>query len=282
MSFFDFFKSLFKPKVVIKEVEVIKEIKIPKPIDPKIEKYKEYWNNKHPHKILYYKGRGYLQGYEPDNELNNIVIPARTPLQMFCQPNDPKTIQILKDNNLLCKDPLKCDNLIFEIYKFTRKDFVYNSDQNTVGLNEYWLYPWEMRQYPIDRGHDCDDYANQLASYLIASGIPNWRVRIVCGFTYSGYGHSTVYVLLDDMKTWIHTNSTSMIPANVNSIYNEWFTQWNDENPNDIDIDPNNVWFSFNNEFAWETFDGESGLVLSEKHRNKFEIELNGETKLIR
>lgn len=97
----------------------------------------------------------------------------------------------------------------------------------------------------------CDDWSAELASYLIAAGVPNWRVRMVVGDTFNGGGHSTVYVLRDDLRTWRHVDSTMMIGGNVTSLDHMMFNT-------NTGMSIKTVWCSFNNEYAWRRFDGQT------------------------
>ena len=77
--------------------------------------------------------------------------------------------------------------------------YKYQEDPDQFKTDDVWLFPYELRKTGLG---DCEDWAIELASYLIAAGVPNWRVRVVIGVTYNGGGHATVYILRDDLQTF--------------------------------------------------------------------------------
>lgn len=220
------------------------------------EQAKEYWNNKYDKKLIVTAFRDRMvheitPGNDPKKKL---------PIQLYITPNDPVIIQDLKDNNLMVQDIYNCNDDIFRIYNHSRtkkiNPYNYESDSEVTGLNDYWMFPWELRQF--GKG-DCDDWAAELASYYIAAGVPNWRVRVTVGNTYTGQGHSTVYVLMDDLKTWRHTNSTGWaIRSGDMSLNNGVFNL-------DRGLAIKSVWYSFNNEFSWRSFNGEPSQEFLER-----------------
>jgi len=224
---------------------IMKPFDIPK-VDESIDYFKNYWNTKH--EIRNYTARsGHLIGTNYS---------AHKPVQLLITPNDPIIVKDVKDNDLLVQDGSCCDQSIFKIYNHTRtkkiNPYNYDSDTEVTGLAEYWMEPWELRQF--GKG-DCDDWASELASYLICAGVPNWRVRIVIGKTFGGIGHATVYVLKDDMKTWRHINSTGWaVRSGEMSLDNTVF---------DLErgLAIETVWFSFNNEFSWRTWNGDTSDI---------------------
>lgn len=110
-----------------------------------------------------------------------------------------------------------------------------------------------LPQYDIIT-RQCDDFGNELASYLIAAGVPGFRVRCAAGNCrgYNGCGHLTTYVLADDMKTWIHCNST-MPPKMLKARKLSDLPTSKDEK--DL-IGLKKVWFSYNDQHAWSSFEG--------------------------
>jgi len=220
-----------------KELELVKQT-IPEP-EPE---EKEYWNTKRPQADIYYKGR--TLPLTKDMIENDVKV--------FITPRDSKIQYDIKKYSLKIVDVKKCNAQILKIYKHTRtkqiNPYKYKYDNQSFGIGEYWMFPFELRAMGAG---DCDDWSHELVSYLIGAGIPNWRVRVVCGTTYSGFGHSTVYVLADDLKTWKHLNSTTPISMISQS---DLMQMPNSNTPSDT-IGIKNVWFSFNNEFAWHTFE---------------------------
>ena len=197
-----------------------------------------YWNNKREMKDITYKGR-----HLP---LTKKMIDV--PVQCFIQTNDPVIISKINDANLRVINPYNCNSEIMNIYKYTRRNFLYQSDDKTSGVNEYWFLPFELR---AKKAGDCDDWGTQLASYLITAGVPSYRVRCVCGKTNTGFGHYTVYVLADDQKTWYHLNSTT----SITSIRGKRLTQMPKSNNKADRMGIKEVWFSFNDKYAWNEFE---------------------------
>lgn len=120
--------------------------------------------------------------------------------------------------------------------------------------------------------HNCEDYSHLIASFLIAAGVPRWRVRVTYGYINKGdYGHSTVYVLGDDLETWYHLNSTS---PHYNRDKLSDYPEFGDES-DDIGIDPDRVWGSFNDKFAWMQLENRKSEKDYKKHSisNKVVIE---------
>jgi len=204
----------------------------------------KYWNEKRPYANVKYAGR-----YLPmSNKKISIPVPLYvTPLDFEIQ-ND------INANGLRVKNPKSCNKDIVKIYLHTRtkpsNPYRYQYDKDNVGVPELWFFPFELR---FAKKGDCDDWGNELASYLIAAGVPEFRVRCVVGNTWSGDGHHTVYVLADDLKTWYHLNSTTGIKNITQKTLEEFPTSNDSENK----IGIKDVWFSFNNRYAWNQFETE-------------------------
>lgn len=200
----------------------------------------DYWNNKHTKKLIVYNGR-----YFP--MLNTKI---GCPVQLFVMPNDSIIIEDIQASNLGIQDPTKCNADILKIYKHIMSKFAYQYDSIAEKVPELWLFPFERRTVPAA---DCEDWSHEIASYYIAAGVPAWRVRCVAGTTFGGEGHCTVYVLLDDLKTWKHTNSTT--PYSIVRLYNDLTGLPNSGDSTDK-IGIMSVWFSYNNRYSWMDFEG--------------------------
>jgi hypothetical protein len=234
-----------------KQASLLKEIEALKAELYKFEKLEELKavadqvNNNHAKVTVTYTGRTF------PNSSKEMDIP----LQMFVTAQDPVMKEHIRTNNLFVTDPAKCNDKIYNIYRFTRNNpnnpYRYKSDQIVIGFPEFWMFPFELRY--AHQG-DCDDWGNELASYLIIAGVPRFRVRCVAG-TIRGYqheGHLTVYVLADDLKTWYHLNSTTP-PYQLSQKKLEEFPTSKDQT--DL-IGIQNIWFSYNDEYAWSDFEG--------------------------
>jgi hypothetical protein len=218
---------------------------------------KQYWENRHPKADIVYNGRPL-----PFQKTN-----IEVPVQLFIQPSDFVIKNDIIKNDLMVKDIYSCNETILNIYKHTRtkplNPYRYDYDDAQFGIPELWLFPFELRN--AKKG-DCDDWGNELASYYIAAGVPNWRVRCVAGTTWSNEGHLTVYVLADDLKTWVHTNSTNPI-ALIN--YAKDLMELPKSNDSNDKIGIEKVWFSYNNESAWHEFEGsktEKFILIKKKY----------------
>jgi len=243
---------------LLKENKVLKEGGIPEhPMET-------YWNNKHPQANIYYIGRPSL--VRPDEN-------QRVDVKLMLTPTDFVIHSWLKSKKLYVKDPLHIDSFLPELYYQHQKSWFHyvHDGKNTLGHGEYWMYPYELREKrQANAGGDCDDYAISLVSHYIAAGVPEWRVRVVVGGT-TGHlgGHATTYVLSDDLKTWHHFNSTSL-----NRFLHITDAPKFGDKSDSIGIDPNNVWFSFNNKHAWHQFETNASRAdFNKEGKRLFKIE---------
>ncbi|MBT3315940.1 MAG: hypothetical protein HN390_15140 [Anaerolineae bacterium] len=209
------------------------------------EKYgKEYWNNRIQKAHIRFKARR-LPGYNKQFEVD---------VRQMITINDSIIYEDLKKHSLLVRDLEICDEDIYRIYHHSRvkriNPYRYEYDEKIFGC-EFFMYPYELRT--LHKG-DCDDWGIELASYLITAGIPEWRIRCVVGNTFGGGGHLTVYVLDDQLSNWYHLNSTTAWPSVIKKGYGKLsdFPKANDSNDK---IGIKDVWFSFNNLYAWHAFE---------------------------
>jgi len=166
----------------------------------------------------------------------------------FLMVNDWTIREVLMENNLFVKDPLNCNAGIYAIYRYHQATINYQTDLEQFGVEEYWLYPYESIANGV-RG-DCDDFAVLLATFYLAAGVPEHRVRCVVGKSNAGYDHGTVYVL-SDAGIWTHTDSTGMSYGATLADFKAF------GDPTDgpgISV----PWYSFNNKNIWEGFDNET------------------------
>lgn len=197
-----------------------------------------YWNAKKPEATILYRGR----------TLPTTTYRIDIDVRSFITPSDPWIMEDVKSNDLLISDINNCDTKIVEIYKFIQEQYYnYEFDSKQFGVPELWMFPFELTatsDYGAEntRKGDCDDWGIYIASYLIAAGVPYWRVRCVVGTTWSGFGHLTVYVLDDTLKTWRHINSTTPSSALLKQSKLTDFPRSNDP---DDSIGIRDVWFSF-------------------------------------
>jgi len=203
----------------------------------------KYWNEKRPYADVSYAGR-----FLPMSSTKKISIPV----QLYVTPNDTDIVNDINANELRVENPLSCNDDILRIYLHTRtkplNPYRYSYDTDNLGVPELWFFPFELR---FAKKGDCDDWGNELASYLISAGVPRFRVRCVVGNTWGGGGHHTVYVLGDDLKTWYHINSTT----GISGIRGKTLEEFPTSNDPDDTIGIKDVWFSFNDKHAWNEFE---------------------------
>lgn len=219
--------------------ELKKRVKDLQEIDSDLPKYRDKWNSKHSR-----KGVKYRRPVWSGDELGSYNVPVVN----FITPHDPEIENALLDEGLSIDNPLEANEIIPEIYHLAKEHYDYEYDSHNLGWVEFWQFPFETR---INDG-DCEDWAHVIASFLIAAGLPSFRVRVVAGGTLDeDYGgHSTVYVLADDMETWYHLNSTSPEQHHDNlTEYPEWGVN------EGLNIDPNDVWVAFNDKNSWQDFE---------------------------
>ena len=168
-------------------------------------------------------------------------------VRQFLTPDDPRIKEWVKNAGVAIQDLWKCNDTIARIYSADRKGFSYEYDKQQFGVDELWLYPWET----LTLGHgDCDDWANLLATRLLAAGLPPQRLRVVAGYTNGKIGgHCTVYVLGDDFKTWYHLNSTG---------YKTHRKLEDFPTSKDLDdkfgVSGKHIWFAYSKHKAWHEF----------------------------
>jgi hypothetical protein len=216
---------------------------------------RDYWNNRVPKADITWLSRRIpvLDDYP------NTYTLAEADVRQFITPNDCVIRGDLENHALMVENPDQCNEDMYRIYLHSRtKDinpYYYEYDDLTFGC-EYFMYPYELRTL---RKGDCDDWGIELASYLICAGVPEWRVRCVVGDTYGGGGHLTVYVLADDLTNWYHLNSTT--PMWVIDWY-QWskLTDFPKANDSYDYYGIEHVWFSFNNVYAWNSFESHASI----------------------
>jgi len=212
------------------------------PDDEELNSQAKFWNNRKLKAVILYSARPVFGGRER----------VDWPVQYFINPNDPVIKFELEMNKLMVKNPFNCDDDIVKIYKYVRTNpslpYVYSQDVNQFYVNEVWMFPPEMR---VLKQGDCDDWAGLLCSYLIAAGVPSYRVRFTAGTTNDGQGHATVYVLMDDHKRWKHINSTAPFANPLPDVL-DLYPSSNDANDK---LGIHDCWFSFNDKNSWAEFE---------------------------
>lgn len=219
--------------------------------DPTVPHDEEWWDTRVPAADIFWTARLF-----PGTTNQRLKLDVR----QLVTDNDCEIHNDLTANALMVKNPEECNVDIFRIYKHSRlkeiNPYHYQYDEQIFGC-ELFMYPYELR---ASQKGDCDDWGIELASYLITAGVPAWRVRCVAGWCRGGGGHLTVYVLGDDKKTWYHINSTTgweIVKARGWERLEDFPTSRTEEDT----IGIGEVWFSFNNRFAWHQFETENSLA---------------------
>ena len=158
--------------------------------------------------------------------------------------------QQLVDADLMIKDLEDIDSLVPEIYKLAKKKYKYINDTD-YGFGEHWLFPWEL-DIALSKGigGDCEDYSHKIVTFMRIAGVPGDRVFSSCGYTRSGFGHSTVYVR-DSTNQWRHLNSTR--PNFLRDDLRNY--PWNCDDNDKIGIHPFKFWHSANDLISISKFE---------------------------
>jgi len=165
----------------------------------------------------------------------------------FITPQDNRIQGWVENRKLEIKDPWNCNDQIIKLYREDRKTLKYTRDTTQFGISEMWLYPHEL--LALGKG-DCEDYAHLLASRMIAAGLPPQRIRVVAGLVNSRQGgHSTIYILNDNLKTWHHFNSTGSYKGKHFKDY-----PTSKDTTDRMGIHGAHTWLSYDNQRAYSTF----------------------------
>ncbi len=153
-----------------------------------IQSAEEYWTNKHPKIVQFYKGR-YLAG-----EKHGLVVDIRH----FLTQRDGILDSVLANEIFANTGPLSrmgFDNRMDEIrswvirgrwkkdYEFAsgkgRRVLEYVGDDKTRGVPDFWQYHYETLRTGVG---DCEDGAILIGCLALCAGIPVWRVRFTAGW----------------------------------------------------------------------------------------------------
>lgn len=208
----------------------------------------KFWNNKYPKANIQYTGRTW--GTSKD------MIPID--VRLLITPQDYHIHDILEEESLYVNGT-DYDKAVIKIYKWIKNNYYrYVYDKNNYGVSEFWEFPFEImerKDKDVDAAFDCDSWANFMASFYVAAGVPEWKVRVVVGTSQLG-GHSTVYVHSDDTNKFHHLNSTYGNDWIKNTKISDYPTTDDAETTDKIGI--KGVWFSFNNLYSWNKFSSEA------------------------
>lgn len=240
-----------------------KNQEIEKQLEPFLPSAEEtFWNNKYPKTSALYRGRTW------GTSKSMIDIDVR----LLVTPQDKQIHDILEKNDLYIKNK-NYEEGVVKIYNWIREKYYnYTYDIDNYGVGEYWEFPFELIQKKILSGKvsvDCDSWANFQASFYIAAGVPEWKVRIVIGSCQIG-GHSTVYVHSDVDNKYHHLNSTYGNSKTKTKI--SQFPTTNEAETTDK-LGIKDVWFSFNSKYVWSKFTSEAKESFKKESQDLFKID---------
>ena len=187
----------------------------------------EYWNSKWPKSDITYLSR----------PLPNKQVTVNWDVRNFVWSNSSQ----LKD--IITKNDLKGDNThktALNCLKWVLQNIKYTHDNVEQGIPEFWLFPCETLKL---RKGDCEDGAILLASLMLNTGIPSYRIKLCAGYVdHQGTktGHAYVIFLRDDdtwcVLDWCYWPSLASIESRKQ--------HQDEENYEDI-------WWTCNNEYGW-------------------------------
>ena len=125
----------------------------------------EYWNIKWETAPIIYTARA-LRGESYKKQIDADV-------KIFIKNNDAILHYVISHAGLHRKT---ANETAWVIQKFVCEFLKYIGDDESVDCPEFWQFPFESIQSEIG---DCEDGAILIASLLINSGIPSWRVKVV-------------------------------------------------------------------------------------------------------
>lgn len=208
------------------------------------------------------------------NGRKGVIGSANIPVSVinFIQPDDMEVRKLVQGFTDEYSD---VEERSVAVYKMIGKSFDYMFDSQIANSAEFWMFPYEL----IDlikkkKGGDCDDWANLIASCIIAAGMPEYRVRVAVGFCQFGY-HSTVYVYSRSDKKWHHLNSTYGNDENMIKL-----TEYPTTDDGKNGTDPMGLYqtdLSFNNKYSWTELSSQSRAMRS----RGIKVEENGFTQAL-
>ena len=234
-----------------------------KQLEDKKDSLADFWNSKYPVANIEYNGRTF------GTSTKMIPIDVR----LLVTPQDFHIHEILKANNLYYKSG-SIDDQIVKVYHFIKKTYYkYVYDKDNYGITEYWEFPYEVlealkKKYAT--GFDCDSWASLIVSFVIASGVPEWKARVVVGNSVAG-GHSTCYFHCDKTNKFHHLNSTMGGKSSYLKLEEYPITSDAGEGGKDT-LGIYNVWLSYNNLFSWHKFTSQARTDFKEKNGKEFFI----------
>ena len=219
------------------KIEDLKDkLKEMKEKEKKAKELENLLNSKYPKKTVLYKGR-----YTINKGWRKVDV-----RDFFINPNSYELQETLKKIGI--KKNESDDRKAEKIQKWVVRNIRYVSDKANFGLPEYWMYPQETLTY---KKSDCDDGSILIANLLLASGIPYYKIRVVCGYVYDKKGnllggHAYCVYYCEKTKKWVALDwcfYPDLRPIEKREDYKK----------EKIYGGENSIWFSFNQKFAFST-----------------------------
>lgn len=151
---------------------------------------KDYYENKYQKTEVFYNGR-----VIPSSK-KRIDIDVRN----FFNLEDAQLKKLVKQAKVQNKTD---DQKAVELLKLVMAKVSYVSDKKSVGLPEFWEFPYETLYLGQS---DCEGGSILLANLLIIAGIPSWKVRVSAGLVQQGnerpQGHCYVTYFSEETQRW--------------------------------------------------------------------------------
>lgn len=181
----------------------------------------------------------------------DILYPARTlynktltldPRGFFINPKDGQLQKIVRDW-LAYTD----DEKVWNCFKYVCNKITYKDDLKTSGYSEMWYFPQET--LAIKCG-DCEDMHILLANLMLASGVPYYKIRLVCGDVYNTKGeleggHCWLVYYVESLGYWVALDTcfySSSTPLLKRTDYKKSSIYGGDDS----------IWFSWNQKYMFK------------------------------
>lgn len=213
----------------------------------------KFWNEKHPQQRLIYGGR----------TMSKVCHACKSHTVTESMPLDVRNLISADDvmlQELIAKNNLKGashDDTMMRIQKFVCSFLTYVGDDEQQGSPEYWQFAFETLYSKLG---DCEDGAILITSLGINAGVPPFRLRVAAGLVQpektapeGGHGYC---VYLRESNDWTILDWCYFQNPNV---------AMKDKPIAKEDTRYKEVWFSFNNQFAWSNTEFEIPNKIKDK-----------------
>ncbi|MFX1498635.1 MAG: DUF4332 domain-containing protein [Promethearchaeota archaeon] len=228
-----------------------------------------YWNNKWERAHIIYTGRA-LRGEQYKKEIDVDV-------KSFMKKNDSILQHVIYKLQLRRETP---NDTAWACQKFVCEFLRYTYDDISSECPEYWQFPFESIQSEIG---DCEDGAILIASLLINTGIPSWRVKVCAAQVIAD-----PMVAPSDSELGGHSFCIYLADRPESSRKLEWVVlDWCYLQDPDIPVEKKplarnggqenaykDVWFTFNDVYSWaqNNFEVKEGRISKKRRMSKNEV----------